>query len=97
LQLVIQENNPFVPGRDTDLLAEERRYINQDGVQAIAHFKSARQKLISLLSGLEPDGWLRPARHAIFGPTTLQELANIIAGHDRLHIQQILQTRATLA
>ncbi len=96
LQLVIQETNPFVPGRDTDRLAEERQYIKQDGVQAMAHFKAARQKLISLLSGLEPDGWQRPARHAIFGPTRLQELANIIAGHDRLHIQQILQTIAAL-
>jgi hypothetical protein len=62
----------------------------------MAHFKAARRKLISLLSDLEPDSWQRPARHAIFGPTCLQEVANIIAGHDRLHIQQILQTVAAL-
>jgi FMN phosphatase YigB (HAD superfamily) len=96
LQKVIQESNPFVPGKDTDLWAEERHYINQDGLQAMAHFKAARRKLISLLSDLEPDSWQRPARHAIFGPTCLQEVANIIAGHDRLHIQQILQTVAAL-
>jgi hypothetical protein len=29
------------------------------------------------------------ARHAIFGPTHLSELVNIIAGHDILHVQQV--------
>jgi FMN phosphatase YigB (HAD superfamily) len=96
LQKVVQESNPFVPGKDTDQWAEERKYINQNGSLALAHFKATRQKLIALLSGLEPDDWQRPARHAIFGPTRLQELANIIAGHDRLHIHQILQTVTAL-
>jgi hypothetical protein len=36
--------------------------------------------------------WSRPARHAIFGPTTLQELAGFMAGHDRAHVQQVWKT-----
>jgi hypothetical protein len=67
---------------------EERRYNEQDGQQALLGFISARKDTIGLLSVLQEE-WSRKARHAIFGPTTLLELAGFIASHDRAHIQQI--------
>jgi hypothetical protein len=42
-----------------------------------------------LLEDLPQEGWNLHARHAIFGPTNLKELVNIIAGHDILHVQQV--------
>ncbi len=89
LQKVANESNPFIPGQDTDPWAEERQYIRQDGHAALAHFTNTRKRLIDLLSGLSPSDWQRPIRHAIFGPTHLDELVSIIAGHDRLHVQQV--------
>jgi len=91
LQKIILENNPFLPGKDTDPWAEERHYINQDCMQAAGAFMAARQNLVTLLRSLKPEEWKRPARHAIFGPTDLSELVGFITGHDRLHIQQALQ------
>src|SRR5574341_812870 len=45
---------------------------------------------LALLDGLSPADWQRPARHAVFGPTTLQELLAItIIEHDRLHLRQL--------
>ena len=73
---------------DTDRWAEERNYIQQDGRSALHRFTYDRIKLLSLLEGLTPAEWQRPARHAIFGPTTLQELVGFIVGHDRLHVRQ---------
>jgi hypothetical protein len=73
---------------DTDRWAEERNYIQQDGRSALHRFMYDRIKLLSLLEGLTPAEWQRPARHAIFGPTTLQELVGFIVGHDRLHVRQ---------
>ncbi len=89
LQKVLSESNPFIPGQDTDPWAETRNYQFQDGFQALADFTKARQQILSLLDSLTEKDWVRPARHAIFGPTTLRELVNIIAGHDILHIQQV--------
>jgi FMN phosphatase YigB (HAD superfamily) len=89
LRKVIESDNPFIPGQDTDPWAEERRYRLQDGKQAYHQFLVARFKILDLLENLEPDGWQKPARHAIFGPTRLKELVNIIAAHDRLHLQQV--------
>ncbi|NJN45098.1 MAG: DinB family protein, partial [Anaerolineae bacterium] len=61
----------------------------QDGPEALQDFISHRLNTLALLEFLDDAGWQRPARHAIFGPTTLQEVSQFIAEHDRLHIRQI--------
>lgn len=91
LQKVLQDANPFLPGKDTDPWAEERQYICQSGAQAFGKFLARRMELLDMLEALPAEDWQRPARHAIFGPTHLGELVSIIAGHDRLHIQQVCQ------
>jgi FMN phosphatase YigB (HAD superfamily) len=83
-------DNPFIPGQDTDRWAVERQYSLQDGQEALTAFLEARVELLELLEALVEADWNRPARHAIFGPTRLSELVNIIAGHDRLHVRQVL-------
>ena len=90
LEKLISENNPFIPGQDTDKWADERRYIQQDGQSALSRFNYARSTFNNRLSALTPEEWQRPAWHTIFGPTNLNEIVSIHAGHDRLHIQQIL-------
>jgi FMN phosphatase YigB (HAD superfamily) len=89
LEKLVAERNPFIAGQDTDRWAEERFYLHQDGQAALGRFAGARKALLATLSTLAPDDWLRTARHTIFGPTDLRELAGIIAAHDRLHIQQL--------
>jgi FMN phosphatase YigB (HAD superfamily) len=88
LQKVLRDTNPFLPGEDTDPWAESRRYCDQDGSQALLDFMSARLAILDLLVDITNEDWERQARHAIFGPTHLRELVNIIAGHDILHVQQ---------
>jgi FMN phosphatase YigB (HAD superfamily) len=89
LQKVVNERNPFLPGQDTDPWADTRQYCLQDGLQALSDFTQARLELLRLLENLSQEGWNLQARHAIFGPTNLRELVNIIAGHDILHVQQV--------
>jgi FMN phosphatase YigB (HAD superfamily) len=89
LQKVVNELNPFLPGQDTDPWADTRQYCLQDGLQALSDFTRARLELLRLLEDLPQEGWNLHARHAIFGPTNLKELVNIIAGHDILHVQQV--------
>jgi FMN phosphatase YigB (HAD superfamily) len=88
VQRILTEDNAFLPAEMTDGWAEERKYASQDGHQALAGLITARKKTINMLVGLEEE-WSRPARHSIFGPTTLQEMVGFIAAHDRAHIQQL--------
>jgi FMN phosphatase YigB (HAD superfamily) len=87
-QKLLAEENPFLPGVVSDAWAQERNYAAQDGPRALADFLETRRRLVGLLNG-EPASWSRPARHAIFGPTTLLELTGFMAEHDRLHVRQI--------
>ncbi len=96
LQKIVEETNPFLPGMDTDPWAEQRHYISQDCSGALDTFIETRKRVLSLLGHLKSEDWSLPARHAIFGPTQLRELVSIMAGHDRLHIQQVRQVREVI-
>jgi FMN phosphatase YigB (HAD superfamily) len=89
LQRLLNEDDPFIPSRNTDAWADERNYLAQDGRAAFQEFLAARLETLSTLKSLAEADWLRKARHSIFGPTSLQELAGFMSTHDRIHIQQV--------
>jgi len=88
LKKIISEDNPFIPGVDSDAWALSRDYRSQDGPAALHDFVSTRIETLNILSNLDPADWKRPVQHAIFGPTNLAEIASFMGGHDRLHIRQ---------
>ncbi len=92
VERILGENNTFVSAVNADEWSETRAYCSEDGPRALQGFISSRIELIQKLESLSPEEWESPARHAIFGPTTLKELMSFIAQHDRTHIQQALQT-----
>ena len=89
LHALLQQSNPFLPGQDGDPWAEQRGYLKMDGPRGLRDYLAVRMETIELLRNLTAEDWQRPARHAIFGPTLLSELVNIVATHDRLHIRQL--------
>jgi FMN phosphatase YigB (HAD superfamily) len=101
IRKLLGQSNPFIPGIDTDRWAEERQYVLQNGPRALQRFTYSRRRSLRLLDTVEAHDWKKSARHTIFGPITLEEIVNIMAAHDRLHICQIyaqiaiFQMRAT--
>lgn len=91
IERIIEEGNPFILGYDTDVWATERDYINQDGPEALQAFMTTRIQTVARLESLDSDAWNKLARHSIIGPTTMLELLQIMASHDRIHVRQILQ------
>lgn len=92
IQAVLDGTNPFIPGAVTDPWVDERNYGSECGTDSLKGFMDIRTEITRLLESLEPDDWQQSARHAIFGPTTLLEMINFIAIHDRTHTKQIWQT-----
>ncbi len=86
---IVADSNPFISAVDSDPWAVERHYQTQSGPEALAAFADARRATLSMLDLLSPADWERPARHAIFGPTTAQELLTFTNEHDRLHLRQM--------
>jgi FMN phosphatase YigB (HAD superfamily) len=96
LKKITSEDNPFIPGIDSDAWADERNYKDQDGSQALQDYISAREQTVQLLENLANQAWDLPAQHAIFGPTHLQEIVDIIARHEQLHTRQVYETIRTI-
>jgi FMN phosphatase YigB (HAD superfamily) len=88
LQKIITEDTPFIPGVDSDVWAIERDYQSQNGLEALQDFVAVRIETLDILDSISTEDWGLPVQHAIFGPTSLLEIAGFIAGHDRLHIRQ---------
>lgn len=91
LQTILTKDNPFLaapkepPGPATfDCQTDGPTYMHK--------FAEARQETLAFLNQLPVEAWQRPARHSIFGPTTLLEMAHFTAQHDRLHLNQLCQT-----
>ncbi len=80
--------NPFIAGTDTDQWAITRNYLAENGKCAMDEFTNIRTTILNKLEAFTEQDWQKPARHAIFGPTTLRELIGIIATHDRNHVRQ---------
>ncbi len=95
LMRIVEESNPFISAVDSDPWAVARNYNAQSGPEALAAFAEARRATLSTLDQLSPADWERPARHALFGPTTAQELLSFTNEHDRLHLRQIRENLTT--
>lgn len=89
LMRIIEESNPFISAVDSDPWATTRQYQTQSGPEALAVFADARRATLALLDQFSSADWVRPARHALFGPTTAQELLTFTNEHDRLHLRQM--------
>jgi FMN phosphatase YigB (HAD superfamily) len=92
IERILKEQNAFFSAINADDWSETRRYCEEDGPHALRGFINSRVELIQRLEALTSREWESPARHAIFGPTTLKELISFIAQHDRTHIRQAFQT-----
>jgi FMN phosphatase YigB (HAD superfamily) len=86
---VLTESSPFLSAADPDQWAGPRRYRDQDPLQALNQFVDARVDTIARLATLSDKEWRLPARHALFGPTTLNELVSLATDHDLIHLGQL--------
>ncbi|HUF38186.1 MAG TPA: DinB family protein [Anaerolineales bacterium] len=86
----LTETFPFIAGVDTDTWYDDG-FGDLPPVDVILDgFIRSRLSTLETLARIPAESWDRPARHSIFGPTDLTEIASIMAGHDRTHMKQIL-------
>lgn len=89
IRRILVEDNPFISAVNSDQWAHERDYQSQSGTEALMAFAAARKETLAIFDSLSPEQWQRTARHTIFGPTALHELAAFTIEHDRLHLRQM--------
>jgi FMN phosphatase YigB (HAD superfamily) len=85
------EDNPFLPPTPPPPNPGQLELNGRTGPSELNAFWAERQATLAWLAGLPGEAWDRPARHSIFGPTSLLEMAHFTARHDRLHINQLCE------
>ncbi|MBX3064278.1 MAG: HAD-IA family hydrolase [Anaerolineae bacterium] len=92
LQRIAAEDNPFISPPRTPFAPASLDLSGEDGYAILQEFWNERCKTLNFIYELPTEAWTRPARHSVFGPTTLLEMAHFTARHDHLHITQFCQT-----
>jgi len=94
LHAIVERENPFLSA-NYDPWSDADRWATMSCEEALDAFHQLRMNLVNWLEGLPAETWHRPARHAIFGPTTFHEMVSFIMEHDRTHWHQLRQALDT--
>jgi DinB superfamily len=74
---------------DADRWAEERQYLRNDTLHAMAAFRRRRQEVMALLGRLTPSEWQRGCLHPTFGRIDFRDWTAGMAAHDDNHLAQL--------
>ena len=89
LQLMRDQDNPFLTAYDQAAVAEDSGYRTQSLDEALAAFMQLRQEQISILEAFDEAQWARTGMHEEAGQITIQGQTMHIAAHDVVHLAQI--------
>ena len=76
---------------DNTKVPELLRYREQDARAVLKEVRRRRKDLLGLLRALPHTIWQRTGVHPWRGELTLQQMAEVVAGHDDSHLKQIRQ------
>jgi DinB superfamily len=72
-----------------DRFAEDRQYLRNDAVQALASFRRRREESLALLRTLTPEQLQRGCLHPSRGRITIDGIVTMLAWHDDNHLDQL--------
>jgi uncharacterized damage-inducible protein DinB len=88
-QMILSFDEPkFLPA-DAGRWAAERQYLRNDVGEALTAFRQRRRETLSFVKEIKADQWERTCLHPIRGRMTLRDYLNLLAGHDKNHLDQI--------
>lgn len=74
---------------DNDRVAAKLRYREADPTAVLREYRRRREDLVSLLRALPHAAWQRTGVHPKRGELSIEQHAEVIAGHDDHHLKQI--------
>ena len=87
--VIMAMDDPKLIGVNPDRWAQERQYLRNDVMDALAAFRKRREETLAFFRGLKADHWKRGGIHATRGRMTLDDFLALIAWHDDNHLDQL--------
>ena len=96
LDTLLSDDNPQIANYapEGDLIFEEM--ADRPAAECLEEFFTEREKLLSRLEKLSPEGWRRPGRHPEIENYDVQLQMDYLAHHEAHHVYQMFQRRTRL-
>jgi uncharacterized damage-inducible protein DinB len=88
-QILAMDTDPKLGAPQADRWAEERQYLRNDALEAVAAFRTRRAENLATLRALTPAQWNKAALHPVRGRMTLDTFLTLMAWHDDNHLDQL--------
>jgi hypothetical protein len=88
-QILAMDTDPKLGAPQADRWAEERQYLRNDALEAVAAFRTRRAENLATLRALTPAQWNKAALHPVRGRMTLDTFLTLRAWHDDNHLDQL--------
>jgi DinB family protein len=90
LRMIVAMDQPQFVATNPDRWADERQYLTNDTVVALAAFTRRRRETLDFLRLLAPEAWARAGLHTDSrGRRTIDEFLSVMAWHDDNHLDQL--------
>lgn len=97
MRLVLAQDRPPLTGYDQDLWAERLGYSGADVHHSLAKFTVLRGGNLRVLRRATPADLKRVGVHAERGEESVERMLKLYAGHDILHLNQIVRIRKAVS
>jgi uncharacterized damage-inducible protein DinB len=94
LQMILAFDEPKFSPADAERWVAERQYMRNDAGEAIVAFRQRRKEILQFLKEVKPEQWERACIHAVRGRMTFRDYVNLLAGHDKIHLEQVKRALA---
>jgi hypothetical protein len=89
---IVAQDEPLLIGYDQPRWVERLRHEDDDPRELLAFFEALRTANLALWARSSPEERRRIGRHEERGPESYELTFRMIAGHDRIHLQQARET-----
>ncbi len=96
MRMILAHDRPVLQGYDQDAWANELRYNDVSLRDALEQLRVLRSLNLKLLRSLSKEQLAREGLHSERGPESIWKIAQMMAGHDLLHRNQIKRIKQSL-
>jgi uncharacterized damage-inducible protein DinB len=93
-QMILSFPEPQFSLADAERWVMERQYLRNDAGEAISAFDKRRQETLQFVKQITLEEWERTCIHKVRGRMTLRDYFQLLANHDKVHLDQVKRALA---
>ena len=88
LRMIVTQDRPTIVGYDQDAWTARFSGLDADASETLERWLALRRANVRMYESLSPDEWERVGLHSERGPESVRLNVQLLAGHDRMHLDQ---------